>query len=114
MAKGEFTVDNPLQRIQARTRPVNLPSSMFANYGLVDTELHCLLRVPNVLDALDAERLPARDLLPRLHQPRHLLPRMHPTMPHLVDPLGARLIGLLLRVYAVLGQPLLMDGVTET
>ena len=86
---------------------------MVAHHDAVHAELDGPLRVCDALDTFEAERLAAADLLPRLDQPRHLAPVMGAAVPHVVDPLGAGALRVLLRVDARGRKALLEDRVRE-
>ena len=102
-----------LQRIQRGDRAIDLPARVVAHHDAVDAELDGPLRVRDALDAFKAEGLAAADGLPRLDQPGHLVPVVGTAVPHVVDPHGARALGLLLGINARGREALLEDRVRE-
>lgn len=87
---------------------------MVRHHNPIDAQLNRLPRISDMLNALERKRLAARDLAPRLHQPRDLLPRMRAAVPDIVDPLGTRLVRHGHRIDPVLRQPLLKHWIAES
>jgi hypothetical protein len=87
---------------------------MVRNNNPIAPNLNRLFRIRNMLDPLEHKRLAARDPPPSLHNPRHLLPRMCTAVPHIINPLGARLVGHSLRIDPSLLQPLLENRIAES
>lgn len=70
-------------------------------------------RIPNVLSLLQHKRLAPRNPLPRLLNPRHLLPRMRAPVPDIVDPFSSRFVRHGLRINAIGRETLLKHRVRE-
>ena len=86
---------------------------MVTDNNAITADLNALSGIGNTLDALDGEGLAAAHLLPRLDQPRHLLPGMGSAMPDIVYPFGTSFVGFLLGINAVLCESLLEDWVGQ-
>lgn len=87
---------------------------MVRDNNAIAPDLHSLLRICHGLNTLDSKRLPARNLLPRLDQPRHPIPAVCTTVPDIVNPFRACLVRLRLRINTVLRQSLLEHRVRQT
>ena len=109
----EHTIDNLLQSIETRRSTINLSSSMVTDNNTIAANLNTFSSIGNTLDTLDGERLAATHLLPRLDQPRHLLPSVRSSMPDIVYPFGTCFVWLLDRINAILCKPFLEDWVGQ-
>jgi hypothetical protein len=105
------TINDLFQSIETRNSSVNLSSSMIADNDTITANLNTLFSIGHTLNTLDGERLAATHLLPRLDQPRHLLPGMGSSVPDIVYPFGTCFVRFLYRINAVFCESLLEDWV---
>lgn len=114
IAGGRHTLNNLLQSIQTRDRPINLPARMIAHHNAIETSLYRHLRILNTLNAHETKQVSTAKFLPQLHCPDRFIPRMRSSMPHVIDPQRTRLVVRSLGVDAAFFQTFLKYGVRQT
>jgi len=87
---------------------------MVTDNDTIAANLNTLSSIGDTLNALDGERLATTHLLPRLDEPRHLLPGMGSSMPNIVYPFSTSFVGFLHGINAVLCKSLLEDWVGQS
>ena len=86
--------DDVFQRIQASDSAVDLASRVVGHDDAVAADVDGLLRVSDGLDVLETDWPAAADPLPRLDEPRDLVPAPRSAVPDAVDLQRARLVEL--------------------